>query len=525
VRTILFGLDGATFTVLDHMMAEGIMPNLKAFCQTGVRAKLRSTTLPMTPQAWTSMATGRGMGHHGINDFVRIEIRDDSVYAKYNTSTDIKCDTIWKYASRNDRRVTVLNYIGLAPPEPINGHSIPGFVPSRHLRRSSFPADLFNRLKEAEKFNIRLMGLELDFEKKALSQMPDEQWLPWIEHHIAREEAWFGTLEHLMINEPSDLTAIVFDGVDKIQHLAYRFLGPECLPADPTPWQSEVMQRCRDYFQQVDGYLGRTRELLGEEGRIFIASDHGFSASTEIFYVNKFLHDEGLLVWKEQPKGDENETIFVDKLQNHLDLIDIKRTKAFALTPSSNGIFINVPPEEYDEFRGQLIDKLFQIKGPDGGQVVTEAKTREEGFPGPYENHAPDLTLTLRDFGVISVLNASDVVIPRSQPWGTHHPDGVLMASGPGLRSGVEVERRDIVEVTSLLAHSLSLAIPADYEGEFPESFYEADYLADDPPRIGDSAECPISQDADGGDDSGEEFSEEDEAIVLQRLRSLGYIE
>jgi predicted AlkP superfamily phosphohydrolase/phosphomutase len=467
------------------------------------------------------------MGRHGVNDFVRIEVGEDSIFAKYNTSRDIHCETIWSYASRMGRRVTVLNYIGLAPPLPINGHSMPGFVPGRHLRRSSFPPDLFSRLERVEHFDVSLLGLELDIEKQVLAQMPEDAWLPWIDHHIARDQAWFNSLEHLMTHEPSDLTAIVFDGVDKIQHLAYRFLDPQFAPTNPTPWEASVIDRCRTYFVQIDRFLARTLELVGDDARVLIASDHGFTASTELVYINRFLWERGFLVWKDEVDEDCSEAVYVDRLQNHLDLIDIRRTKAFALTPSCNGIFINVPAMDYQRVRQEVIDALYEIQGADGGQVVTDVKLREEWFAGPYMKHAPDLTLTLRDFGLISVLGSAQVVVPRRQPWGTHHPDGVLIARGPGIQSDIEVQPRDIVDVTSLLAYSLDLPIPAEYEGNLPEDFFAAGHLSDVPPRRAEHTDAPaqpISCDAKCAESDGE-LSEEDEANVLQRLRALGYIE
>ena len=39
-QTILFGLDGATFSVLDPLMEQGAMPNLSRFVGNGVRAVL-----------------------------------------------------------------------------------------------------------------------------------------------------------------------------------------------------------------------------------------------------------------------------------------------------------------------------------------------------------------------------------------------------------------------------------------------------------------------------------------------------
>lgn len=536
MRTVMFGLDGATYTVLDPLMAAGVMPNLASVCQRGTRSTLRSTPWPITPQAWTTLATGRSAGHHGFTDFIRLQFGQHGPMLRFNTSIDNHCEALWHYVSRCGKRATVLNYIGLAPPQPINGHTMPGFVPGRHLKRASYPPDLFQRLAEVDGLDANVLGLDLAAEREGLKEMPPEQWLEWIEHHLTREQAWFEVLEHLMRYEPSDLTMIVFDGVDKLQHLAWRYLDPALVPANPTAWEREVIAKCHAYFSQVDDFLGRTLKLVGKWGRVFIASDHGFTATTEVVYINRWLQEAGYLQWKSPVSEDEEQSYVVNQLTRHLDLYDWNRTTAFALTPSSNGVYItNVAPEQYEAFRDELAKGLMSIRGADGGQIVVELKKREEWFAGPYMSHAPDLTLTLRDHGFISVLNARQTVIPRTQPAGTHHPDGVLLGIGPGVRSGAVLEMPlDILDVAPLLAHSLNLEIPADYEGEFAGEIYESDYLASDPPRHAGGvksasavANCQLASRAPRGDakDASVELDEVDEEILVDRLRSLGYIE
>jgi predicted AlkP superfamily phosphohydrolase/phosphomutase len=58
-KTVLIGLDGATYSILDPLIAQGLMPNLDRLMQRGARAILRSTNHPLTPPAWTALMTGR----------------------------------------------------------------------------------------------------------------------------------------------------------------------------------------------------------------------------------------------------------------------------------------------------------------------------------------------------------------------------------------------------------------------------------------------------------------------------------
>ncbi len=157
----IIGMDGATFSVLDLLTsrtdpAGAVMPFLSKVFRDGARAKLRSTPNPLTPPAWVSLMTGRTPGHHGVYDFIRAEERNDDVFFTLYDSRDCRVETIWSIASRQGRRVAALNFPFTAPPpKDLNGFMVPGFVPWRHLRRNTAPADLYDRLKQIPDFNAQ----------------------------------------------------------------------------------------------------------------------------------------------------------------------------------------------------------------------------------------------------------------------------------------------------------------------------------------------------------------------------------
>ena len=72
-RVLVVGLDGATFDVMKPLVAEGQLPNLGRLMDQGSHGVLRSTHPPITPSAWTSFATGKNPGSHGLFDFQRVE--------------------------------------------------------------------------------------------------------------------------------------------------------------------------------------------------------------------------------------------------------------------------------------------------------------------------------------------------------------------------------------------------------------------------------------------------------------------
>ena len=178
-KTLFIGLDGATFTVLDEMTSDlpGIgvtMPFLKKFLEKGARAKLRSTPNPLTPPAWVSIMTGRSPGNHGIFDFIRAEENRGKIYFTLYDSRDVKTETIWSIASRQDHSAVSLNFPITAPPRNINGSLVPGFVPWKHLRRNMVPPELYDRLQTLDDFNPKELAWDFDREKQALEALGEE---------------------------------------------------------------------------------------------------------------------------------------------------------------------------------------------------------------------------------------------------------------------------------------------------------------------------------------------------------------
>ncbi|MDK3159295.1 alkaline phosphatase family protein [Kamptonema cortianum] len=530
-RTLFIGLDGATFTVLDEMVRDqpgvGVtMPFLKHFMETGVRSPLRSTPNPLTPPAWVSIMTGRTPGNHGVFDFIRAEEQGEEVYFTLYDARDIQTETVWSMASRQNRTVVALNFPITAPPRPIAGSLVPGFVPWKHLRRNVTPPELFNRLKNIPQFDPKELAWDFEREKQALEFMSEDETEEWVRYHLPREEQWFRIAQTLLQEDRPDLMAVMFDGVDKIQHQAWRFLDPKLLSENPSAWERRMCNLCLEYFRQLDGYIRALVTLAGPDVQVFMASDHGFTQTIEVVRINTFLHEKGYLTWK---ASERSEAAKRREASNFAD-VDWEKTLAYCRTPSSNGITIRVAhqpgepgiaPDEYDRFRDRLIQDLESLRDEATGErIIQQILKREDCFPGTCMKDAPDLTLVLRDYGFVSIRNLQPVVVPREVPAGTHHPDGIFLANGPGIQRGLQVERRNIVDVAATWLYSLGLPIPEDLEGQVPESFFTPEYLQAHPIRRG-----PPTQGASDRPDAIPEMCDRDKELILAQLQMLGYME
>ena len=532
VRTLFIGMDGASFTVLDDLIktapgADGpVMPFLAKIFAGGARAKLRSTPNPLTPPAWVSLMTGRNPGHHGVYDFVRAEERGDKVFMTLYDARDCRVETIWSIASRQGKRIAALNFPFTAPPpKDLAGFIVPGFVPARHLRRNTHPLDLYDRLKAIPDFSANELAWDFDQEQQAGYELSDHDREEWIRYHLPRERQWFRVAEYLLREEAPDLMAILFDGVDKLQHQAWQYLDPRLEQEGKGEFHDRMRKLSLDYFRQLDTFIESLITAAGPEVQVFFASDHGFTASTEIVRINAYLAEKGYVKFKPMPEGEQGANIS----KSYFAYLDWTQTTAYCRTPSCNGITIRVArapgetgidPKDYEEVRNRLIRDLEDLKDPKTGErIITEIHKREDVFPGSAMGDAPDLQLVLRDFGFVSVRNILPIVEDRNYVVGTHHPDGVFLAYGPGIVAGKLLGKRHITDVTSTLLYSLGLKVPSDFEGVVPPGMFTAEYKATHPIEIG----APT---ASGGNAKMTEAMDEDEKKqILEQLQLLGYME
>jgi predicted AlkP superfamily phosphohydrolase/phosphomutase len=529
--TLFIGLDGATFTILDALTAAGngskpVMPFLSKLYRSGARATLRSTPNPLTPPAWVSLMTGRSPGHHGVYDFIRAEELDRDVYFTLYDARDCRCETIWSIASRQGKRFAALNFPFTAPPQAgLNGFMLPGFIPWRHLRRNTQPVDFYERLKSLPGFNPSELAWDYDREQQALEVMSDEDREQWVRYHLPREKQWFNIAKYLLKEEKLDLLAILFDGVDKLQHQAWAFMDPALQTESDTDYQLRMRSLCWEYFKSLDGFIEDLVNDAGPEARVVLASDHGFTATLEVVRINAYLAEKGYLHWLPKPVTEEEQR----RDKNWFANLDWEKTVAYCRTPSSNGITIRAGAKtggisgdtaDYEALRDRLILDLEALKDPISGErIITGIHKREDVFAGPAMPDAPDLLLTLRDSGFVSIKNKLPVVEKRPEAAGTHHPEGVFLAYGPGVNKGEKIDMMNITDVCAVLLHSLGLAVPADFEGRVPKAIFDSGYLNRHPIRIGP----PTTGHHDGS--AGQEMSEDDRAKVMDQLRMLGYME
>jgi len=528
-RTVLIGLDGATFTVLNSLFETGHMPFLREFLARGAHAELTSVVNRITPAAWTSMITGRTPGNHGVFDFIHCRQTSDGIFYTLNMSYDIRCPTLWSILSRRGMRVAALNFPVSYPPEPLNGVCIPGFVHWRHLKQAVYPPAFYEKMRALPGFDAKFLSMDTNQEFQSIQYLPDDEYESWISYHIQREERWFDLVQLILTEDPPDFTAFILDGVDKLQHLCWRFLDPALRPCNPKPWEERVLELCLTYFRQLDAFIRQIVATAGSDSRIFIASDHGFGPTEVVFFANTWLAQKGYLSWKNDAKAAASDVTNIadQRIKFQVEGIDWNRTSAFALNPSSNGIFIRradgagspgISVEEYEDFRARLVKELLALTDPYSNQsFFSRVLTREQAFPGDASARAPDITLVMKDYGFLSVINSDAVFRRRPAPWGTHYPEGIFVAGGVGIVPLGRMSALRIFDVAPILLRSLGVAQDMEMEGRCPEDLFDENVVP--PPQPGESE---LGADMLQGRERNEDS--EVQAEVQKRLRALGYL-
>ncbi len=206
--------------------------------------------------------------------------------------------------------------------------------------------------------------------------------------HAEREAMFFHALEKTR----KGLTACVFDGPDRIQHMFFRTLDPTH-PANQGKEVEGWAGVIPDMYARMDDLVSRTLAQIEDPRTILmVISDHGFCSFKRGVNLNTWLHQNGYLFLRD------------DRAQSGewLEGVDWSRTRAFAL--GLTGLFVNLrgreaagivePGPELRQLKAELCEKLSGLMDREKGQVaINKAWDTQACFSGPYIDEGPDLLI------------------------------------------------------------------------------------------------------------------------------------
>ena len=441
-RVVVVGLDGMTLRVLSPLLRAGELPTIRRFVERGAWGTFLTYGTASSPRVWTSMATGKRVRDHGIDDFVKAA--GDDYRAAPMRSDDRKVRAVWNILSDFGRRVALVDWLITFPPEPVDGYVV-------------------SRLKL--KAENRTFPRELDAELVSLwPERPRDEWqeLLW---NIDRV---FATTEHLIAKEPLDFVAVFDATIDQVEHRHWKEHDPdsfdiELWDIDPNRARQNS-HRISDTYRYLDRKLGELMEQLPEDTLVIVVSDHGQlpAARPRVrLRLDRILEALGYARLAEEP--DKDRLIY-------------RESRAYTLveTPWTPVLRVNLNLKRREEHgfvrrrdavavADQLVAALQAIRFTDGGALFarvtrTRHPARDRGAGADIEvalsRQARDLTSARRllEIGEDRRPLGDFQAVDRSIS-GDHDHQGVILAHGPGIEPGPIGQRAVPTALHDILWH------------------------------------------------------------------------
>lgn len=553
-RVLLIGLDGATFDLIKPWAAAGHLPTLSRLMREGAHGALRSTIPPMTAPAWTSFATGTNPGKHGLYDWIAREA--GSYRFSPVTAANAAAPSIYTLLSQAGRRVCTLNVPMTYPPSPVNGVMVSGLPAPSTRVTLTYPIGLYNEILETVGDYILYPD-----PGQAYSDSGVDAFLERLYRTAALRVR---TFDYLRQREAWDFAMVVFNGTDTVSHALWKYMDRRHPLHDPRRG-ARYGNAIRDYYHHLDQYLARMIAHVEDDTTLIIMSDHGFGPFHKFIHVNNWLLREGFMrlrpgapsrlkamlfrlgltpmnvynvlmqlglgaVKREVVRGQGQgllKTLFLS-----FEDVDWQRTVAYSLG-NVGQILLNVagreplgcvrPGAEYERTRDAIIARLRQLRDPETGEQVVEAVyRREEIYSGDQVPRAPDIMFIPRrleyfgfgeyEFGSHKIIQAMKRGIS-----GTHRMDGIFLAHGAAITPGSTTEGAQIVDLAPTILHLMGEPIPEHMDGRVLHEILSGDLAPLRPQPHHEQWRAPVGAEGDG-------LSDQDEQLLLDRLRGLGYV-
>jgi predicted AlkP superfamily phosphohydrolase/phosphomutase len=551
-RVLVIGLDGATFRVIRPMVAAGELPVLSRLLAGGAHGVLRSTIQPSSEQAWTTFMTGVQNGKHGIFGFV--QRASGSYEYQYTNALSRRAPTIWRILSERGRRVICINMPLTYPPEPVNGVLVGGLMSPSERSRFTYPDGIYDELRRA----IGGYIIDVDIETGRLKDAGEAQLLSALDQmtHWRTEAA-----KYLGRTRAWDVLCVVYGSTDRVSHKFWKYMEQGGDKAGIIP----------QVYRRLDAAIGELLDAFADERTIaLLVSDHGFGPLKKALFLNQWLAEHGYLVWKEPQRdararlragfnqalrravrwldrpwvGAAKRALFATwpglkgKLHSSMAYaaVDWSRTRAYGSGTMGN-IYLNVrgrepagivtPGIEYEALRSEIIAGLAALRDPEDGRPVFEAVYRREDiYHGPCLELAPDIVGLLdptyhvaavdwRPAGGAVIAALGDQLLFVGDLTGQHDMEGILIAHGPNIRVGAEVQGAGIIDMAPTILALLGEPIPADMDGRVLQQIFERPLaVAGGAPAGSDVASA----------EAGDGYSDAEADEIAARLRGLGYI-
>jgi predicted AlkP superfamily phosphohydrolase/phosphomutase len=499
-KVLLIGLDGASWNVIEPLIKEGRLPNIKRLMDRGSRARMK-VFLPIESEViWTSIATGKTPDKHGII----ARLMEDPRTGEYvpPSSNLRKAKAIWNILSEKGKKAGVVHYLVTRPPEDINGVMISGNIEDMD-QLGYLSADRayppFNRLcsqEEFEGFKELTGGIFSALDKKEFPYF----W--WSIQNIDNFMANFSN--YLLRKQDFDFFCLYLRGIDATSHNFWKFSLPEGfnITAEEREKYKSVLS---DYYIWSDKVIGSIM-AAADIDLVIICSDHGFRNSPDYYLFDKV---DAFLALCGLDKMDKAGTRIILK----------NEPKDYYSFNENIRIVGNITHEELGFIRAQAKGVLSQVKVKETGDYpFADLRDTKDGFlinvSRFYRSPNPDNHVIIKD----KEYKISEIFTKRPYS-GDHSDSAVLIISGKNIRSRNEVKDAAVYDLTPTILYYFGLAVARDMDGKVLTGVFKEDCVNKKPVRYIDTYETVKNTNT----EKPIRYPDDEEKIK-ERMRSLGYI-
>lgn len=531
--TIVLGLDGATWDVIDPLLESGRLPNLERLRENGHSGDLESTFPPITAPAWLSMATGQNPGKTGVFYFLNRDDPDSFDFKPLGSDT-FRGQSFWDVLSAQGRSVGIFNYPMLYPPYEIDGFMVSG-LGSEAEEAITYPGSLGEELDEVTGgYQVKVPYAD----PKYLGR-PDALERDLLEIVEKREAA----IDYLLSEKDPDHFFGILSATDWAQHYFWRYYDDEHALYDPDAGHRDALQRI---WQRVDDTVGLVAEhAQDDDANLVVVSDHGFGPVNRTFHLNEWLEQQEFSYPAEQSLLDRTRTKYFPYLRRVGEavvgvvpvlndvatsvgksirkppgqVIDFDRSVAFAPRQNLTCGMIYMLSDDPADTR-TVVRELEAVVDDEPGSETIDVYGPEDLYHGPKTELAPDLLFEIDGFecAVDPRSTTTSALFSEGPPSkarsGGHQQTGILVATGPDIAQGDDLEAT-IYDIAPTLLYLGGQTIPDEIDGEVLFDVLDVRHADQEAPRT-----APIRTLV----DESQQVGRTDDEAVKDRLEDLGYI-
>lgn len=479
-KTIVVGLDGADFELVERWIEAGELPTLERILTSGVTGTLESVLPPVTSPNWKAYSTGKNPGKLGIFWWMNVDTERERVYLpaeRYHDHTEY-----WELIGRSEP-VGVLGMPTTYPPKSIEtpGSFVVSGPPDAENSGFANPESVERELVDRFDYRVTTTRRLQDDDEAAYEEVLD---LIDLRFRVAKR-----------LLEERDLSFL---------HLTTFYINS----LHHHIWDDEYTLRG---WKLIDDHL---EALLDAGHDLVLMSDHGHNEIHSVFRVNVWLEQQGYLSFESRiadalyAAGVNSDRInrvlstveqhvpgvhvqdlveritprwVINNLQNEkgrmgrnkLEGANWDRTEAMGSAQGPIYLTVDEESDRYEPLRTELIEAIESLTDPAGRPIAREVYRGEELYSGAHADEAPDLVIDQApNVHISDIVGYDEPFSDTDESWrGVNTRYGLFAATGPSFDTG-DIGSLSILDLAPTLLHLHDCAVPGDMDGTVRRSVF-----------------------------------------------------